>query len=176
MQRIFEPLQIAGEVPQYREMLETVETQFGGASDRVRFQEALRLLIDWLVTGLIDGTSAAVRSSGVETIDDIRKHASRLVCFTPEAELTNASLKRFLHRRLYFSELLVEERRKSVESVAQLFQFFLLHPQSLPEHYQEAESPLHRVICDYIAGMTDGYFGRIYLQVIGDHSSGLRVT
>jgi dGTP triphosphohydrolase len=27
--------------------------------------------------------------------------------------------------------------------------------------------PLHRLVCDYIAGMTDGYFERVYTAVLG---------
>src|ERR1700691_1278506 len=47
-------------VPQYREIHETVEMQFPGAAPRERFNESLRQLMDALVTGLIEGTAAAV--------------------------------------------------------------------------------------------------------------------
>ena len=53
--------------------------------------------------------------------------------------------------------------------IARLFEYFTTHPESLPENYEEAagERPRHRVVCDYIAGMTDGYFNRTYGQTLG---------
>jgi dGTPase len=48
--------------------------------------------------------------------------------------------------------------------VRDLFQFFLDNPGQLPGNYREQaeQQPLHRVVCDYIAGMTDGFFMRVY--------------
>jgi dGTPase len=58
------------------------------------------------------------------------------------------------------------ERNNSAGLIAELFQFFLEHPDRLPESYSESAEPLHRQVCDYIAGMTDGYFRKIYQQMI----------
>jgi dGTPase len=63
---------------------------------------------------------------------------------------------------VYYSEPLVAERRRSAEAIAELFQFFLDHPEQLPEAYRDSRAPLHRTVCDYIAGMTDGYFRRVH--------------
>src|ERR1035441_5484021 len=57
-------------VPQYREIHEAVETQFPGATERERFHEALRQLIDLLVSGLIEGTVTAAEASGVEGFEE----------------------------------------------------------------------------------------------------------
>jgi dGTPase len=155
---------IAAEVPEYQEIAEAVETQFAGASERVRFLECLRALIDLLVSGLIEGTFLAAQ--GVADLDEIRQSPIRLAAFTPAAYATNFALKRFLKRRVYFSELLAGERILSSAMIAELFQFFLDHPDSLPDHYADSAEPLHRKVCDYIAGMTDGYFRRVYQQRI----------
>jgi dGTPase len=48
---------------------------------------------------------------------------------------------------------------KAVRFIKKLFEVYLAKPQQLPPTTQkrlEGESP-HRVICDYIAGMTDRY-------------------
>ena len=54
---------VAEAVPQYREIHEAVETQFPGATERERFHQALRQLIDLLVSGLMEGTVAAADAS-----------------------------------------------------------------------------------------------------------------
>lgn len=160
----FTVAEIAAEVPEYQEIAEAVETQFAGAPERVQFLESLRGLIDLLVSGFIEGTYAA--AEGVATIDEIRNSPRRLASFAGPALKTNTSLKRFLRRKVYYSELLGVERNHSSGMIAELFQFFLDHPERLPESYAESAEPPHRKVCDYIAGMTDGYFRRIYQQMI----------
>src|SRR3954454_20985252 len=54
--------QIQSEVPHYRDLWEAVDTQFAAATEQVRFNEALRMLIDRLVSGLLEGTMAAVQA------------------------------------------------------------------------------------------------------------------
>jgi dGTPase len=154
-------------VPQYGAVYADVEMQFPGAPERIRFNEALRRLIDLLMTGLIEGTRLAIEASGVRTVEDVRRHPVRLVELLPAAAETDAALKRFLHSSVYFSDLLIEERHRSTEMIAGLFQHFLEHPESLPETYQEppCPEPLHRLVCDYIAGMTDGFCRRTYHQI-----------
>lgn len=158
---------IAAAVPQYADIHETVSTQFAGATDRLRFQETVRALIDRLVTGFIEGTYQAALAAGVNSVEDVRKHPGRLAAMTPAAAATSTALKQFLRNHVYFSQPLREERARSAEMIARLFQFFLDYPDRLPEGYEEAPEPLHRAVCDYIAGMTDGYFGRVYEQMFG---------
>ncbi len=157
---------IAAAVPQYAAIYSDIEMQFPGAPERIRFNEALRRLIDLLVTGLIEGTAAAAAAAGVQNPTDVRRHGARLAVFTPAAAEASATLKQFLHRYVYFSELLAEERRRATAMIAELFRYFLDNPASLPESYLEDASgePLHRMVCDYIAGMTDGFFRRTYEQ------------
>jgi dGTPase len=160
---------IAESVPRYREIYETVETQFPGATPRERFHEGLRQLVDVLVTGLIEGTVVAAREAGVEDFEAVRAHPGRLAAFTPEAAAASRDLKRFLFTKVYASTALGGDRLRSMTAIAELFAWFLADPDRLPEGYAEQakEEPPHRVVCDYIAGMTDVFFNRTYQQSIG---------
>jgi dGTPase len=160
---------IAASVPDYAEILDEIETQFPGATDREQFQECLRRVIDLLVTGLIEGTAQAAAGSGARDVDEVRRHPGRIAAFTPATGSANRRLKRFLHGHVYSSEALARERSRSTGMIGELFQFLLEEPERLPETYREqsrGESP-HRVVCDYIAGMTDGFFYRTYQQLLG---------
>jgi dGTPase len=164
---LFTAESIANAVPQYAAILEDAEMQFPGATERIRFHETLRCLIDRLVSGLIEGTFTAATEAGVKDIEEVRRYSGRLVRFTPETQATTAALKEFLWRNVYFSGVLLEERRRTTAMLAELFQFFLSHPDRLPSPYCEqaaCEHP-HRVVCDYIAGMTDGFFHRTYESI-----------
>ena len=82
-------------------------------------------LIDDLVSGLIEGTLASAREAAVESVEEVRAYPRRLAALTAETAETNSALKRFLHRKVYASEPLVEDRRRSMGRIADLFQFFL---------------------------------------------------
>ena len=155
---------VAKAVPQYQEIYEAVETQFPGATERERFHEALRQLVDLLVSGLIEGTVAAAQASGAATWEDVRAHPIRLARYTEQAGETSRALKRFLYDQVYASDALGSDRRVSMARIAELFRFFLAHPERLPQPYaqQALDTPPHRVVCDYIAGMTDAFFHRTY--------------
>jgi dGTPase len=164
--RMFGVEEIARQVPRFREIHESIQAQFPGASERERFYECLRQLIDALVSGLIEGTLDRVRQAGVKSADDVRVCPHRLAGFTADAQATNRNLKQFLHHQVYSSPALSEGRRQSTAMIAELFQFFVDHPDRLPNGYQDAaHGPAHRVVCDYIAGMTDVFFRRTYEQI-----------
>jgi dGTPase len=166
---------IAAVAPRYAAIFEAVETQFPGATPRERFNEGLRQLVDLLVSGLIAGTVERAAAAGAAAVDDVRRAPERLAAFTPEAGETSRALKRFLYEKVYSSPALAEDRQRSMSQIAELFRFFLEHPDRLPESYREqsAGEPPHRVVCDYIAGMTDGFFRRTYDQMLGGQSSTL---
>jgi len=155
------PAQIAAAVPAYAAILETVETQFPGATEREQFQESIRHLIDSLVSGIIEGTVNAAAELRVASVDDVRQSPSRVARFTAEARETSLGLKRFLYREVYASKALAEDRRTSIEQLDRIFEYLMENPGRLTSHEQPGV-PLHRVVCDFIAGMTDRYFQRFY--------------
>ena len=165
---MFAAADVAQHVPQYREIYASVETQFPGASERERFNESLRHLIDSLVSGLIEGTVSRARESGAADAEQVRHCPTRLACFTPETAATARELKAFLWTNVYSAPAIREERTVSTSMIAALFELFLAHPDRMPEPYCQAaadEAP-HRVVCDYIAGMTDSFFRRTWLQLL----------
>jgi len=161
--------EVADSVPCYRDILKAVEAQFPAASEREIFHECLRKLVDRLVSGLIEGTVGQARDAGIETPGDVRAFSPRLAAFTSETAETSRQLKRFLFARVYSAPELAEARGRSVAMIGELFQFFLDRPDRLPRPYSEQarQTPAYRVVCDYLAGMTDGFLRRTYEQTVG---------
>lgn len=157
----------AAAVPQFATLWETAEMQFPGADDKLRMQEVVRGLVDHLVTGLLQGTVAAAAKAAVQTSDDVRQLPNRIAMFDAESFATDIALKEFLRTRVYESDMLARERDYSRQKVARLFGHFLSFPDTLPSGYRQRalDEPLHRVVCDYIAGMTDGYLNRTYADI-----------
>jgi dGTPase len=160
--RLEDARQMVGKVGELDEIL---SQQYPGAPERVRVHEIVRALINWLVSGLIAGTIEAAR--GLRNVDEVRQNGTRVVCFSAETATGSQELKNFLRRIVYESDRLTEDRNKSTGLIATLFEFFIDHPNRLPVNYVEesAGQPLHRVVCDYIAGMTDGFLLRTAEQM-----------
>ena len=74
--------------------------------------------------------------------------------------------KRFLTARLYENPAIVDDRARSVEALDRFFEFLLDHPETMPGYFAEQARrlPRHRVVCDYIAGMTDSYLLKLYRE------------
>jgi dGTPase len=136
---------------------------------KLKISEAIKRVLDRLATDLIEHTREQVLASGAQDVAGVRRMARRLASFSPVMVEANASLKQFLHRRLYDHPAIVEERERSVESLEQLFRYYLGHPQAMPGYYARlaGQEPLHRVVCDYIAGMTDHFLLRQYRGLAG---------
>ena len=153
------------EVDKVRELDDTATKQFPGVPERVRVHEIVRGLIDWLVSGLIQGTVAA--ATDFANVEAVRESPHRVARFSAEASTGTAQLKGLLRRCVYESERLVEARKLSVVRIRTLFDFFLKQPELLPVKYLEEtkNEPLHRRVCDYIAGMTDRFLVQTCTQM-----------
>jgi dGTPase len=73
----------------------------------------------------------------------------------------------FLRQRVYESAAVEAARNQSTARIGGLFDLFMKDPSLMPANYREDSQaqPLHRQVCDYIAGMTDGFFLRTCNQL-----------
>ena len=147
------------EVPVFARLYTEVECRYPQAAEKLKFNETLKRVLDHLVSDLITHTRCAIRESGVQTVDDVRRLPGRLCAFSPQVDTERLQIKDFLYRNVYFNPRLERDKKAGEQVIAELFAFFMKSPGDLPASYQEKarQEPLHRVVCDYIAGMTDGY-------------------
>lgn len=160
---------LSGEVAFFGRTLADVEKAHPGARDKLKFNEALKRVLDYLATDLIESTQARVRQSGAASADDIRRAPERLAGFSSDASRLVADLKRFLGARIYTHPAITEDRDRSVRCLEELFRFYDSSPGSMPASYEEAATHSSRaiVVCDYIAGMTDQFLLRRHHEQFG---------
>ena len=152
--------QIRSEVGVFARGLDEAERRYPTASPKLKFNEALKRMINRLVGDLITNTAARVREAGIQTIEDVRSHPVRLAGFSPEVDEERREAKHFLYRCLYYSEQLKGQKADGERIVTNLFEHFIARPQTLPPSYQskiESGETKARTICDYLAGMTDNF-------------------
>jgi dGTPase len=151
--------QICESLPVFEQAYRDAEKKFPQKIEKLKFNEALRVFFNYLVTDLIQNTRQRIEAAHIETLYDIRTHSERVAAFSPEADAERWRTKEFLYANLYYSRDLKLDKIRAEEMVEDLFDFWMHHPEQLPSSYQykaQAE-PLARVVCDYIAGMTDRF-------------------
>jgi dGTPase len=157
------------EVPFFGELFSKVDAEHPQARTQLKFNEALRHVLDLLVSDLITSTKQLVQQTGAGSAEDIRRTPQRLARFTDSARAQNAQLKGFLFAHIYNHPLITEDCERSIRCLEELFAFYLAQPRSMPDSFEDLarNSPRHVIVCDYIAGMTDQFLLRQHHEHIG---------
>lgn len=130
--------------------------------------EAIRRLIDSMVSDLLAETGHRLSRIRPENVEDVRLAGEPIVAFSPEMVANDKALKEFLHRRMYRHYKVNRMMSKAKRVVESLFQLFLAEPNVLPPEWaRHCDGPgtarTARRAADYIAGMTDGF-------ALGEHA------
>jgi len=151
-------------IPVFERFYVEVEKIYPDAPEKLKFNEAIKRMLDRLVGDLIETTKERVKVANVHAVDEVRNSRERLAALSPVVDDERHVTKAFLYDNLYFSPSLAEEKDDAEIIVGGLFAYWMENPSTLPHNYQEkaAEEPLARVICDYIAGMTDHFIYEQY--------------
>lgn len=151
--------ELRDEVELWREMEGLVRGKYPGITGRQLKYQTISHLIGHLIGDLVETTKRTLKQKGVETLQDVREAGTNLIGFSAEVKEKNEALKRFLQERLYRHYKMERMRMKARRVIQRLFDAYLAQPTLLPlKHQRKAkEEPLKRVICDYIAGMTDRF-------------------
>ncbi|MGE5113291.1 MAG: deoxyguanosinetriphosphate triphosphohydrolase [Acidobacteriaceae bacterium] len=167
--RLLNLSQIRSNVTLFEKHFREIEKKYAAAATKLMFNEALKRMLNELVTDLIDNTARRVREANIRSLDDIRNFGERLAGFSPRVEQERRQAKQFLYENLYLSAPLRPEKLDGERVVADLFEYWMEHPEALPSSYQQkaGSEPLARIICDYIAGMTDNYILEQHDKLIG---------
>jgi dGTPase len=150
------------EVPLFREAYAPIVRTHPAAREKLRFNEALRRVLDFLATDLIEATRQRVLASRAVSVEDLRHAPHRFAGFSELAAAPNAQLKRFLFAHIYNHPAITEDRDRSVKCLERLFDHYLGTAGSMPVSYEQLAqaAPRQVIVCDYIAGMTDQFLLR----------------
>ena len=156
-------------LPLFRSLHDNALRAWPAAVPRLTVYEALRSLLNVLVTDLINEVRARVAALGATTLTDIRNAPGRMASLSPAMEEARKSAKSFLYQRLYNSPGMEELHAHAAHVVKSLFGSIMADPSLLPRDHQ-AQIPsegLARTVADYIAGMTDTFIEQLWARCGG---------
>ena len=89
------------------------------------------------------------------------------ISMLPDVREAMDKLRNFLFETVYLNPIAKGEETKAKEMLAFLFEFFVKHPDKMPEFYVKniGEESVERCVCDYISGMTDRYAIETYREL-----------
>jgi dGTPase len=127
--------------------------------ERVLRHQVVRLIIDRCVRDLLNTSLANLHDARADSVEAVRAVGRRLVEYSPDMAAGVKELKEFLFHNMYRHYRVVRMGDKAGRILRDLFQTYAAEPLQLPPRYQRRipEDGLHRVVCDYIAGMTDRF-------------------
>jgi dGTPase len=161
--------ELRSEVTLFTEAYDAVDAAHPSGREKLKFNEALKRVLDILATDLIEATVARIQDSRIASVDDVRQEPKRLTGFGAEVARRNGQLKRFLLAHIYDRAVITEDRDRSVRCLEELFRYYLTSPGSMPASHEELTrtEPRHVAVCDYIAGMTDQFLLRQHREHFG---------
>jgi dGTPase len=172
--------EIRDSVPLFARLYTDVEAQYPGLQEKVHLLETIKRMLDYFASDLIETTASCLREHRIESLHDVRSMSSRIAQLSPEAERERKQTKAFLYDALYFSPRLRAHKDHGERVIADLFQLWMTQPDKLPASYRQMAGleapqdshwmciePLHRVVCDYIAGMTDTFCLEQHRRFVG---------
>ncbi len=130
---------------------------------RYRF---IRRLVGMEVSDVIRTTEERVQAMGVKNLADLRALPENVATYSESMYAFNRELKAYLLQNFYRHYRVMRMAAKARRLLTQLFTAYTEDPYQLPTEVQRRvdqptspgeEAGLHRVVCDYIAGMTDRY-------------------
>lgn len=143
-------------VPLFKEYYDNAYSK--DKSERMIVFEVIRELIGEQITDTVRSTLRRLEENRIETIDDVR-NAKELVDYSDEMRKANNALKKYLFKNLYRNYKVLKMQHKAERYIRELFDVYNSDTAQLPPKFQAKleKDGKERVICDYIAGMTDRY-------------------
>ncbi|MEJ2718420.1 MAG: deoxyguanosinetriphosphate triphosphohydrolase [Deltaproteobacteria bacterium] len=128
--------------------------------DTFRYQ-CIRILIDTMIRDVIEATEARFEKSSPSSAEEIMTLDGPIVAFSARVKTWHEQLNEFLYTRFYTHHKILRMQYKANRLVEDLFMEYVKRPSQLPPSVQkkiaDGRDSLERVVCDYVAGMTDRF-------------------
>ena len=149
-------------LPLVGEVIGHVEARYPGLERKRLIQETIRRLITHWIDDVFAETQSRIDHHKPKSADDVRDAGEFLVAFSPEMRSHVQALRQFLFANMYRHFEVNRSMTKAKRIIGDLFVLFLTEPQTLPTEWAQMcadrdERNSARVVCDYIAGMTDRF-------------------
>lgn len=143
----------------WKQTHQEIKRRFPNIKDEIATYQIVKTLINKQVTDLVLETEKNIKKFKINSIKDVRKFPRKIASFSEEMNELRKPLREFLMKNLYQHYRVIRMSNKAYRFINELFRVYIDKPEQLPPTTQSRlkKEDAYRVICDYIAGMTDRY-------------------
>ena len=128
-------------------------------------RQIIREIINAMVRDVISTTKKNIKYYSIKNLNDVYKTKNQLVCFSDKMKKFDIKIKNFLKYKMYFHKKVNSKTNYGRNIIIKLFNKIKKNPKKYINIKKYNNSNTERIICDYIAGMTDRYAINLYNQV-----------
>lgn len=166
-------IDMLNDVRLWRDNYELIEKKHPKADFTIKKYQVIKTIINQLVTDLVSQILKNIKKFNIRTTEDVKNCETAIASFGSKMEEKNSELKKFLYKNLYKHHRVVRMELKAENIIKELFSTYIDRPVVLPPKVQQEmeQETKERVICDYIAGMTDRYAISEYKKLFDPYST-----
>jgi len=128
-------------------------------------RQIIREIINEMVSDVISTTRKNITIHKIKHLNDIYNTKIQLVTFSTKMKIFDIKIKKFLKQQMYFHKKVNSKTNFGRKVITKLFTSIRHNPKKYIDIKKYNNSNLERIICDYIAGMTDRYAINLYNQI-----------
>ncbi|MDC0937821.1 deoxyguanosinetriphosphate triphosphohydrolase [Pelagibacteraceae bacterium] len=128
-------------------------------------RQIIREIINEMVSDVIATTRKNIKLNSIKSLKDVYKHKKKLVTFSSDMQNFDLKIKKFLRQKMYFHKKVNTKTNYGRKIIKNLFFKIKSNPKKYINISKYKNSKLERIICDYIAGMTDRYAINLYNRI-----------
>lgn len=142
--------------------------------DELARRRIIRRLIGVLVRDMYGATQQRLEAARPDSPEALQRLPGHVIGHSDTIAVQARELKTFLYANMYYHYRVIRMQKKAEQVISELFRAYIETPRQLPTqiyHRIEADkNPVERVVCDYIAGMTDRYALEEYAKLFDPHT------
>jgi dGTPase len=128
-------------------------------------RQVIRETINVMVRDVISTTKKNIKSNNIKNLKDVYKSKKQIVGFSNKMKNFDIKIKNFLRKKMYFHKSVNKKTNQGKKIIKNLFLIIKKNPKKYINIKKYNNLVLERIICDYIAGMTDRYAINLYKKI-----------
>ena len=128
-------------------------------------RQIIRETINEMVSDVIITTQKNIKANNIKNLNDVYSSKNKIVCFSNKMKKFDLEIKKFLKQKMYFNKIVNKKTNFGQKIIKNLFTIIKKKPKKYINVSKYENLNIERIICDYIAGMTDRYAINLYKKI-----------
>jgi len=152
-------------IPILNKIISKHRSKFTKYSADLIVRQIIRDIINEMVIDVIKTTEKNIKTNKIKNLKGVYNTEKKIVCFSYKMKRFDLEIKKFLKEKMYFHKNVKKKTNYGKKIIKKLFFIIIKNPKKYINIKKYKNSKLERIICDYIAGMTDRYAINLYKKI-----------